>query len=567
MIWISMLGLLIAACSSAGTDKVNDLATGGDTTQTDISQPGDLTTGDQPGSDQKSDDTAVDPDSSKPADSGPCDIENSECIDSDDCSDGEQCLPSGDGCTYVCVPNEECQTDDDCGSCETCMYPDCIPLPCPVECLVDEECGVDEICVTNDGCCGFCQFGDPCADVDCLKECDLDADCGPGESCIWWGEGCCSDCQPECEICYVEAGTFCASDSEPDGCIAGQITITEVGVCWFEVTYTNDTATDTVLADGCVGYSMDLPNSGCGLTFDEFGGYFEVTCDFCGPFQYAKENCACVADCTGKSCGDDGCGGSCGECDLGCFCNAGQCAGCADELVALEPVCVHVPSVVQAGEAFAVAIYGLPGCSIFDHYEVDSNGTEYEITLYGTASADPDCPPLAFCEGPAWSYLGLVWLDAPNPGAYTVKVGDNFIGVAGATGGIIDEPPCQDDCASPALENYDWTLDVLTDTPLLGQCLEPDNGIYYGLPLVINGECQDYILGEIIDLTQVPAKHCSDGHIIVGPQAPYWMEGTVCGSDPLIDGHPTVILGTIQNAFGSPLPEQLFMATGEPLWN
>lgn len=38
----------------------------------------------------------------------------------------------------------------------------------------------------------------------------------------------------------------------------------------------------------------------------------------------------CVADCTGKACGDDGCGGSCGNCTdpAKLFCNAGQCTSC-----------------------------------------------------------------------------------------------------------------------------------------------------------------------------------------------------------------------------------------------
>jgi hypothetical protein len=568
MSWRSVVGLsaalilVVVGCSSSGKKAVDDTSGQNDAVQGDIAQFSDQKAEEQRSGDQRSADVSPPPDATQ------CDSANSECEDAGDCGTNEHCVLLEDGCTSLCVPEEGCQADDECGPCVSCVEGDCIPLPCPVECMVDDDCGVEEICITNNGCCGFCQAADLCAEVDCIEECDLDVDCGPGESCIWWGEGCCSQCQAECEICYINAGTFCPQEDPPDGCEIGQISIVEVGVCWFEVTYVGESATDVVLANGCVGYSMNLDNSGCGLTFDEFGGYFEVACNFCGTVEYAKENCDCVPDCVGKACGDDGCGGSCGECDLGCFCNeAWQCAGCAEELIELEPTCVHVPSVVQAGEPFAVAVYGLPGCSIFDHYEVDSNGTEYQITLYGTASADPDCPPLAFCEAPAWTYLGLVWLDAPNPGAYTVKVGNSFTGVAGATGGIIDEPACQDDCASPALENYDWTLDVLTNTPLLGQCLESDNGIFYGLPLAMTGECQDYVLGEIIDLTQVPAKHCNDGHIIVGTQAPYWMEGTVCGTDPIIDGHPTVILGTIQDSFGSPLPEQLFMATGIPLWN
>ncbi len=35
--------------------------------------------------------------------------------------------------------------------------------------------------------------------------------------------------------------------------------------------------------------------------------------------------CSCVPDCTGKDCGSDGCGGSCGQCDDGVFCTEDSC--------------------------------------------------------------------------------------------------------------------------------------------------------------------------------------------------------------------------------------------------
>ena len=35
--------------------------------------------------------------------------------------------------------------------------------------------------------------------------------------------------------------------------------------------------------------------------------------------------CVCTPNCTGKTCGDDGCGGSCGSCPSGQTCVSGQC--------------------------------------------------------------------------------------------------------------------------------------------------------------------------------------------------------------------------------------------------
>ncbi len=346
-------------------------------------------------------------------------------------------------------------------------------------------------------------------------------------------------------------------------CEVGTITVEEVGPCWFEIQYVGEDGTDLFLADGCQDFAQNLEVNGCGLQFDAETSTFEVACNWCGEVEYAQDNCECTPNCQGKECGPDGCGGSCGSCDIGCFCSAGgQCTGCSEETIEVDPICAHAPSVVGAGAPFAVAIYGLPGCSEFDHYEVDSEGTSHHIRIFATASADPDCPPLASCNEMDWSYLGLVWINAPNPGAYNVKVGNSFEFVVGASCGLISEPACQDDCGTPLLENYDWTLKALADTPVMSQCLDAENALYVGEQITFTGTCQDYVLEPVLELPAIPIKHCTDGHLLFGEEAPYWMEGTVCGTDPMIDGHLPVILGTIQDSLGAPVPTQAFLVEG-----
>ncbi|MEC9072814.1 MAG: IPT/TIG domain-containing protein, partial [Myxococcota bacterium] len=46
----------------------------------------------------------------------------------------------------------------------------------------------------------------------------------------------------------------------------------------------------------------------------------------------------CTASCAGKECGDDGCGGSCGGCDIGLVCSGGQCVdgGCTPACASKE---------------------------------------------------------------------------------------------------------------------------------------------------------------------------------------------------------------------------------------
>jgi len=57
-----------------------------------------------------------------------------------------------------------------------------------------------------------------------------------------------------------------------------------------------------------------------------FGDCCEDVCDVCG-VDFADECVGCTPDCTGVACGDDGCGGNCGDCADGFDCVSGQCSG------------------------------------------------------------------------------------------------------------------------------------------------------------------------------------------------------------------------------------------------
>ncbi len=63
----------------------------------------------------------------------------------------------------------------------------------------------------------------------------------------------------------------------------------------------------------CVG--KECGDDGCG-----------GSCGTC-PYNYycSNGNCECDRDCTNKECGDDGCGWNCGTCDYGYYCSGGQC--------------------------------------------------------------------------------------------------------------------------------------------------------------------------------------------------------------------------------------------------
>ncbi len=85
----------------------------------------------------------------------------------------------------------------------------------------------------------------------------------------------------------------------------------------------NDYCTsDSNTVKGQGGNVPDCSGKSCGD--NGYGG----SCGTCptGQSCNASGQCACVPKCSGKGCGDDGCGGSCGTCPTGQSCNAsGQC--------------------------------------------------------------------------------------------------------------------------------------------------------------------------------------------------------------------------------------------------
>jgi hypothetical protein len=60
-------------------------------------------------------------------------------------------------------------------------------------------------------------------------------------------------------------------------------------------------------------------DDGCGGSCGTCAG--GARCD--GAFQCVPAQTACVPSCGGKACGDDGCGGSCGTCAVGTTCSSG----------------------------------------------------------------------------------------------------------------------------------------------------------------------------------------------------------------------------------------------------
>ena len=222
----------------------------------------------------------------------------------------KECAEADDGCldfvgaTIFCDANTVCictaldlgGDDDWCdpGDDDPCVcVPDCDGKVCGPDgcgdlcgtCPVDEECTSDDwTCVPMDTC------------VNCVAACDATP---PGPDCCLQGEQMCNGLKIiDCADAYP-ADQTCECWKWPD--VAGEDCVDPLQIC------------------------QDLPN-GLGVCVCEFllcdtgccAGPEFTTCD-------PQGQCCIPYDCeaTGKECGDDGCGGSCGGCPQGTYCDLG----------------------------------------------------------------------------------------------------------------------------------------------------------------------------------------------------------------------------------------------------
>ena len=257
-----------------------------------------------------------------------------ECGDNDcggecgQCVGDEICMPDGD--CRVCTPNctdRECGDDGcnaSCGSCddgEICNPQGACEM-CTANCS-GRECGPDPVCGFD---CGPCLTTQSCNDSgicetctpNCLGlECGSDGcggscgDCDPG-TCVW-GE--CHEGPPQswtCDLSYYDAkdGCDCECGAMDPDCVDPDQTL-----------YGCETGETCNSAGHCVPCQADCDGRACGS--DGCGG----NCGECGNGLSCTNagQCICVPDCVGKDCGSDGCGAECGTCGEGVCSETGQC--------------------------------------------------------------------------------------------------------------------------------------------------------------------------------------------------------------------------------------------------
>ena len=182
---------------------------------------------------------------------------------------------------------------------------------------------------------------------------------------------------------------------------------------------------DPCLAKLLASYQAGGCGEACGGTSKEIWAILCSDAD-CAPVKGAltgagvlTTQCAscssCVANCAGKSCGDDGCGGSCGTCDAGSTCDAGTCTSSG----AVPATCdeAHgLPGCCANGDVFwfegGVLQGGTGACgdqpcgwdTNNGYYACGFEGADpsgkYPLACFGTNPAPETCPACS-CTGKA----------------------------------------------------------------------------------------------------------------------------------------------------------------------
>ena len=222
--------------------------------------------------------------------------------------DGAPCSAQCKGLCGACGGGQTCLDDG------TCYAPQCGGKSCGKDAkgFSCGTCGKGEVCVEELGACQAPPLGcgprakpgcEGCSCEGCV--CDKYPTCCTDSWDLFCATACEQECDKDCSPCPAEptcGAVECGAFCGIDcgGCGAGQ-------VCLYGQCCTQQCSGKECGQDGCGG-----------------------TCGSCAPFDPCVQGTceACVPACDGKECGDDGCGGICGACGAGDTCIGGQCLGC-----------------------------------------------------------------------------------------------------------------------------------------------------------------------------------------------------------------------------------------------
>jgi len=321
------------------------------------------------------------------------------------CEPGENCLLCPKDCG-VCPPNDGCLNSPVPG-CGGCGCEKCVCDAEPFCCKTAWDAACVNACKTNCGGCGnVCKpqcAGKQCGPDACGGACGV---CKPGETCTFTGvcvvppktcgDGICKPTDNEsCKVCPEDCGQ-CPAVCGDGSCVPGETCSSCPKDCGTCPSVCGNSKCEP--GETCQSCAKDCcPPANCGdLVCQAASGETCNTCpQDCG-------TCPCVPNCGKKTCGDNGCGGSCGKCTDKQYCSAQgqcvcapQCAGkqCGDDACggkcgtcATGKLCVGTQCVDPA-KCFADA-----DCD-------DKDGCTVDMCFGGVCAHEPSISP-ACCKDP-----------------------------------------------------------------------------------------------------------------------------------------------------------------------
>ncbi len=310
----------------------------------------------------------------------------------------------------------------------------------------------------GDGAACDCNCGEP--DPDCADPSLPVAGCGPSGTCK--SDGTCATCAPSCtgKQCGSDGcGGSCGTCLEPDklycsktgqcvpACVpeCGGLNCGDdgcggsCGTCAGSQICQSGQCTTLPPELSCLNQCGGLASGGCSC---EKGCKSAGTC--CADVDFA---CACLPDCSGKVCGSDGCGGFCGACENGLYCDIGQC---------VVDLCQPDPC---GGHGSCSQVDGSCAC------ESQFTGTQCDACASGLVDY-PKCTPDQ-CAGKPMACTGHGACE-PIDGSCACDVGFSGATCDGCTLAGETWPACTDPCAGVVcVDDNPCTNDVCD---AFGQC-------------------------------------------------------------------------------------------------
>lgn len=303
------------------------------------------------------------------------------------CPTGTACI-AGNTCKPCACDTEECGFDEcgkvcpnTCAAGESCVRGSCVPTGCMARkkptcdaCICQDcVCGIDPFCCAENGewdafCLthlAVCRLSDAACTTNCpicVPDCE-DRVCGSdgcGGSCgTCAGGAACDDqglcCIPNCEgqECGDDGcGGSCGACPTAYGCVKGWcVAPYPVGCFGTEVPSAPVCPSSADMAGCCDArgrvvwcdndqlFCIDCPvfDMGCGWMASPFGSGYDCGGAYDDPSGEHPRECRCEPQCGGRICGPDGCGGVCGTCGEGFWCDAST-GACVSRCI---PSCVN----------------------------------------------------------------------------------------------------------------------------------------------------------------------------------------------------------------------------------